>query len=47
MDVDGARNSGKPRSRWLDGMVMILSERGITIKQTEKCMQDERNVGLP
>ena len=38
--VDGKWERSRPRISWLDGMIMGLYEKGATIQQAEKCMED-------
>ena len=39
-EVDGTRGRGRPRTRWLDGMRKVLSEKGMTIQHADRCLQD-------
>ena len=40
--VDGKRGRDRPRTRWHDGVREVLGERGMTIQQAERCLQDRK-----
>ena len=41
-DVSGGRVRGRPRSGWMDGVKMALSNRGMTVETTRQCAEDEK-----
>ena len=41
-DVEGDRGRGRPRRRWMDGVIGCLSERGLSIPEAEECVKDRR-----
>ena len=42
--VDGMRGRGRPRTRWHDGVRKVIGERGMTIQQAERCVQDRKKL---
>ena len=38
--VNGIRGIDGQRPRWFDGVRKVLNEKGVTIQQAGKCMQD-------
>ena len=37
------RGSGRPRTRWRDGVRRVLGDKGMTIQQAERYVQDIKN----
>ena len=42
--MDGTRRRDRPRTRWLDGVIKVLGERGMTIQQAKVCMKDRKKM---
>ena len=41
-DVEGNRERGRPRRRWMDGVKSCLSDRGLTIPEAKESVKDRR-----
>ena len=37
-NVEGNRCRGRPRVRWINGVRMVLGERGMSVEQETKCI---------
>ena len=37
-EVVGIRGRGRPRTKWVDGVRMVLCDKDINIQQTERCL---------
>ena len=40
--VEGNRERGRPKRRWMDGVKDCLNVRGITIQEAKECVKDRR-----
>ena len=43
VEVDGTRGRGRPRTRWRDIKRNVHGEKGMSIQQAERCVQDRKN----
>ena len=41
-EVEGNRERGRPRRRWMDGVKGCLSDRGLSIPEAKECVKDRR-----
>ena len=41
-EVSGGRVRGRPRLGWMDGVMVALGNRGITLKTTRQCLKDRK-----
>ena len=41
-EVEGNRERGRPRRRWIDEVKGCLTERGLSIPEAKECVKDRR-----